>query len=195
MRTASPLLIVLRHDDVPGAIATAAKWRGDWFLDFLVRTVEQSAYGRARGSKGIDAVNEYFIGYRDQVDRLITSIGIETMVFDAGVSAKPKVLQAMAAKLGVASDVAFTTDLPLEPFTGKYVAQDGEGVFDIIATDAHLFVNGGPPTRLIHLRDRAFEIAGLPVTLDFVPNADGRMVSITCTGPLPDLARTWARTE
>jgi hypothetical protein len=192
---ASPLLVMLRHSDVPQAIATTATWRGDWFMDFLVRTVEQSAYGRARGATGIAAVHEYFIGYRDQVDRLIASAGIETVVCDADVAAKAQALEAIAARLGLASDCAFSTELPLEPFTGKYVAQTGEGIFDIVAIGSDLFVNGIPPTRLIHRRSREFEIAGLPVTLDFIAGADGRMAAINCSGPLPDLARTWARSE
>lgn len=195
IRPASPLLVVLRHQDVPQAIATAAKWRGEWFLDFLMRTVAHSAYGRARGAEGIDAVNGYFTGYRDHIDRLVESIDIETLVLDAEVSAKPQVLQALAVRLGVAGDIAFSTDLPIEPFTGKYTAQDGDGVFDIIANGRDLFVNGDAPARLIHREDRTFEIAGLPVTLAFVPDGNGRMAGINCSGPLPDLARTWARTE
>lgn len=193
IRHASPLLVVLRHADVPRALDQTAMWRGDWFIDFLVRTIENSAYGRTHGATGLASVREYFLGCRTLIDRLTAQLDIESLVVDASVGAKPQVMKALARRLGLPEEIQFATDVSPGSFAGKYVAQQGDGTFDIIIDGADLYVNGDSPTRLIHRDERTFEIAGLPVTLTFVPDASGRITAINCAGPLPDLAPTWAR--
>lgn len=195
IRVASPLLIVLRHDDVPAALEQTAHWRGDWFMGFLIRMIEQSAYGQARGAAGIAAVHEYFNSYRDQIDRCVAALDIESLVLDAGVASKPQTMAAIAARLGLERDVTFETGINVQPFVGKYGAAEGDGLFDIVARGPDLFVNGDAPARLIHRGQQTFEIAGLPVSLTFVPDRTGRITGIDCAGPLPNLSRAWARTE
>jgi len=192
---ASPLLVLLRHEDVPGAIDQAASWRGDWFLPFLEQSVARSAYGQARGLSGLSGVHQYFTAYRDLIDRRVAALSIETLVLDAALSARGDVLGAVASALGAPSPVTFETGLSIDRFAGKYIADQGEGDFDVRANGPDLVLNGDAPARLIHREANTFEIAGLPVTLRFVAGADGRMATIDCQGPLPDLSRTWTRAE
>ena len=62
IRGTSPLLVLLRHDDVPRALEAAGAIRGDWFPGFLETTVTTSAYGRARGLNGPDGVRQVLHG-------------------------------------------------------------------------------------------------------------------------------------
>lgn len=195
LRPVSPLIVLLRHEDVAAALRNACAWRGEWFASFLESGIARSAWGQTHGCTGFDGVVNYFTGYRDLLDRLLFHVQIPVLILDATDGRKAAAGDAIAAALGLPPIDDFPTPVPLEVYIGKYIAVGSDSVFDIVSDGRHLYVHDLIDTRLIHVEDHAFELAGTPLRLEFVAGSADRMASIDCTGALPNLARQWVRTE
>jgi len=189
-----PALVYLRHEDVAAALRAVGTSRGEWFLEFIERRLTNSAYGRARNLHGFDGLVTYLEAYRSLVDELAEQLQFPVVRLAAGALPKEQFLPRICTELGLAPFEPFTTNIPnLECFTGNFRQTESEDVFPIITDGSHLYVDGSPPTRLIHRTGAIFELLGTCVTLEFQSDRDGVIHSIDCRGNLPNLAREWIR--
>jgi adenylate kinase family enzyme len=196
----SPWLILLRQDDVAAGLRETTARRGAWFLEFLEERIRRSRYGQARDLAREDGVARYLEAYRDLTDRLVQVLGVARLILDVERDGRETFVARIADALGLPPWTAFETSVPdLERFTGRYKDAGSDDVYDVVTDGTHLYLDGSPPTRLVHRSGTAFDLAGTCVRLDFRDdrrsNGGGRMPALTCRGNLPRLASDWVRLQ
>jgi hypothetical protein len=192
--TLNPVLVVLRDADVVTRLESTIAARGAWFVELLEARLARSPYGTRRGLRGITGARAYFEEYVELVDQLTAGLAIQTVVVPVDDSRRHIQMEAIAAALGLPSFEPFETRVP-EPraFVGTYRRADPPEVHHVETDGTHLYLGPDPKTRLLHLGESRFEIAGFPVRLEFQNDGTGGIQSARCHGGLPDLPCDWVK--
>lgn len=187
IRRLSPVLVLLRQEDVAGAFEATCARRGAWFVEFLMDRMAGTPYGRAHGVTTRDGLVRYLEAYRDLSDRLVGHLGIQAVVLDARRERRSTFVGEIAAALGLPPTTDFPTSVPdLTVFTGRYQDVGSDHVLDVVTDGEHLYLDGSERWRLLHRRDGAFEVAGMCLRLDFEAKPNGRVERLACRGSLSD---------
>lgn len=190
----NPVLVVLRDADVGARLESTIAARGAWFVELLEARLARSPYGTRRGLRGITGARAYFEEYVELVDQLTAGLAIRTVVVPVDDGRRHIQMEAIASALGLPPFEPFETRLP-EPraFVGTYRRADPPEVHHVETDGTHLYLGPDPRTRLLHLGDSRFEIAGFPVRLEFQDDGTGGIHSARCHGGLPDLPCDWVK--
>lgn len=187
IRPLSPVLVLLRQDDVAAAFEETCARRGAWFVEFMRERIAGTPYGRAHEVTGREGIVRYLQAYRDLSDRLVRRLGLRVVVLDARGDRRPRFVGEIAAALGWPPTTDFRTSVPdLAAFTGRYRDVGSEHVVEIVTDGEHLYLDGTERWRLLHRRGGAFEVAGMALRLHFEAAPSGRVERLACHGTPPE---------